>query len=273
MKISCIPISLFKELSTGRMSIQNWARAAKNIGFDGIDISIMFLESRSPIYLSRLSTDMEAIGMPIVMMTTYPDFTHPDLTQRQREFDYLVHDIALCSQLKIRYLRILAGQAHPGISAVQGIEQVVENFMRISPIGEKYGVTLLFEDHSKPGAWDYYDFAYNPEIFLAILDRIKDTGIKVNFDTGNIVAFGQDPFPTLEKAYDKIETIHVSDMKKLGVLSPVSIGTGIVPNRDIFQYIKSRGFDGWLCIEEASGNGLQGIKSAYEFVLSSWMNA
>lgn len=273
MKISCIPISLFKELATGSMSIQQWAKAAKNIGFDGIDISIMFLESRAPVYLNKLVTDLEALAMPIVMMTTYSDFTNPDSIQRQREYDYLVHDVALCSQLKIRYLRISAGQAHPSVSRKEGIKHVVSNFRHIDAIGEKYGVTLLFEDHSKPGAWDYYDFSFDPGIFLEILGRIKNTSIKVNFDTGNIIAYGENPLVFLEKIYDKIETVHVSDMEQYGSLNPASIGSGVVPNKEIFRFIKSRGFDGWLCIEEASGNGLSGIKSAYEFVRNSWMSA
>ena len=42
MQISCLPISFFKELSTGEMSIGEWARYGKDLGLDGIDISMAF---------------------------------------------------------------------------------------------------------------------------------------------------------------------------------------------------------------------------------------
>jgi len=47
------------------------------------------------------------------MITTYPDFTHPCATQREREIEYLRNDIAVASQLNAKFLRVTAGQAHP----------------------------------------------------------------------------------------------------------------------------------------------------------------
>lgn len=269
MKISCLPVSLFGDIMNGKMTISEWAKSAKKIGYEGIDISIMLLKNRTPVYINKLAKEMEEIDMPIVMMTTYPDFTHPDPIQRQREFDYLVGDIALASQLKIKYLRILAGQAHPQMPVEKGIQLVIENFKKIDPIGQKYGITLLYEDHTKPGAWDYIDFSFPTNIFLEICNGIRDTSIKLNFDTGNIVAYGLDPLDVAPKVFDMIETIHITDMKESGKFEPTVIGEGVVPNKQFLKYLKDHGFDGWLCIEEASGTGLDGIKTAYEFVRNS----
>ena len=97
MKISCLPVSLFEDICAGKMELTEWARLAKEIGYDGIDISIMFLKNRTPTYLTKLKERLEEIGIPIIMMTTYPDFTHPDPVQRERELLYLQGDVALCS--------------------------------------------------------------------------------------------------------------------------------------------------------------------------------
>ena len=105
MKISCIPVSLFNEILSGKMDIIDWAREAKRIGFDGIDISIAFLKNRTPVYLGELKRKLKETGIPVVMMATYPDFTHPDQMQRDRELLYLQSDIALASELGIKYLR------------------------------------------------------------------------------------------------------------------------------------------------------------------------
>ncbi len=273
MKISCLPVSIFGPLSNGEMSIPEWANHAKRMGYDGIDISIMFIKNRTPVYLNWLKQEMKKADIPIVMMTTYPDFTHPDLLQRVREFDYLVHDIALCSELNIKYLRIIAGQAHPEMPIDFGIDLVIDSFREAVPHAERYGVTLVYEDHAKPGAWDYMDFSFPPEIFMRIYEGIKDTPIRINFDTGNIVAYGQDPLPLLKEIYDKVETIHISDMKESGKFTPAVIGTGVVPNQEALKFLKSKGFEGWISIEEASGNGLAGIQDAISFVKAAWEKA
>lgn len=70
----------------------------------------------------------------------------------------------------------------------------------------------------------------------------------------------------LPKVLDRVETIHVTDMRHRGSFSPTAIGSGVTPNRAVFQYLKANGFDGWLCIEEASGRGFAGVRDAYEYV-------
>ena len=273
MRISCLPVSIFDEICSGKMTIPQWAEEAKKIGYDGIDISAMFLKNHTASYLGPLKKALKATGMPIAMMTTYPDFTHPDPMQREREFDYLVHHIAIASELGIENLRILAGQAHPETGIEEGVALAVEGIRRAAPIGEKYGVRLVYEDHAKPGAWDYIDFSYPPELFLRVCEGIRDTSVRINYDTGNITAAGGDTLEVLEKVIDRVATIHVSDMTEKGKFEPTAIGKGVVPNREIFSRLKQAGFDGWLCIEEASGRGLEGIQEAWSFVRSAWDEA
>jgi sugar phosphate isomerase/epimerase len=273
VKLSCLPVSLFGEIMNRRMSILDWAEQGKRIGLDGIDISLLFIESHSPAYLGKLARGLKETGIPVVMATTYPDFTHPDPVQRRREMEYLRRDIALCSQLQIRYLRILAGQAHPETGRAEGIRWAVENLSAADEIAREYGIMLLYEDHSKPGAWDYYDFSYPVDIFLEICEGIRNTGIRLNFDTANIAALGLDPLAILSQVVDRVETIHVADTAEKGRFQPVLVGTGVVPFGEIFRFLKSRGFDNWLCIEEASGTGIEGIRRASGFTRKIWNEA
>lgn len=270
MNISCLPVSLFGDICSGKMDLIDWAREAKKIGYDGLDISIMFLKNRTQTYLADLKKELLEIGIPIVMMTTYPDFTHPDQVQRERELLYLKGDVALCSELDIRYLRILAGQAHPECAEDNCVNWVTDAFHEIDLCAKRFGVGLVFENHGKPGAWDCVDFTYVPAHFLKICERIRDTDIRVNFDTGNVTAFGEDPMEVLPSVLGMVETIHVTDMAQKGVFSPTTIGTGVTPNREVFRYLKENGFEGWLCIEEASGQGLEGIRDVYHYVKNLW---
>ncbi|MGI6298521.1 MAG: sugar phosphate isomerase/epimerase family protein [Saccharofermentanales bacterium] len=114
------------------MSVGQWAQTAKKIGFDGFDISIAFVKNHTPAYLRELKTEIKQAGLPLVMATTYPDFTHPDSLQRERELEYVRRDIAICSELGAKYLRVLAGQAHPGIAVAEGIKLAIEGLRQSS---------------------------------------------------------------------------------------------------------------------------------------------
>lgn len=273
MKISCLSVSLFPLILEGKMTIPEYARLCKTLGLDGFDLGMILIKNHTPRYLQQLRKDIEEAGIGLVMITTYPDFTHPDKVQREREFEYLRHDIALASNLGAHFLRITAGQAHPATKREEGIGWVVDNFRRIAPIADQFGVKLVYEDHSKPGAWDYMDFSNPPDIFTEIADQLRDTTIGINFDTANILVANEDrTIEVLEQVYDMVETIHVNDIAIKGEMSPVQIGTGIVPIRDIFSFLKEREFGGWLCIEEWGNNGIEGVKKAVEYVRSAWEN-
>ena len=272
MKVSCLPISFFPQIIDGRMSVQDWMRIAKECNLDAIDISTMFVKNHTPTYLTALRRDFDSIGIPITMVTSYPDFSHPDRVQREREFDYLGRDIAVASFLGARYVRIVAGQAHPTTPLEAGKHWVVELFRKAAKISNRYGVQLVYENHSKPGAWHYYDFSYATEIFLYIAKTVQDAGIRINFDTANPIAYGDDPIPVLQEIVGMIETVHAADTRKRGELSPVLLGRGLVPFEEIFRILKQNGFDNWICIEEASFTGKRGVRKATDFIRETWTN-
>lgn len=273
MKVSCLPVSFFPRIIEGRMSILDWVRMAKECRLDAVDISTMFVKNHTPIYLNALRRDLESHSMTITMVTTYPDFSHPDRVQRERELDYLRHDMAIASFLGAKYVRIVAGQSHPTTPLEEGKRWVVELFKKAVQISDGYGIQLVYENHSTPGAWQYPDFSYATEIFLYIAKAIQETGIRINFDTANPIAFGDDPIPILQEIVSMIETVHAADTGEKGRLSPVPIGKGLVPFTDIFRILKQNGFDNWICIEEASCTGKSGVARATEFIRKTWSNS
>jgi len=270
MKVSCLPVSHFGDITSGKMSTKQWFEAARDSGLDGVDISTLFIKNHTPVYLKQLKGELESVGLPVVMMVTYPDFSHPDPLQRDRELEYLSRDIAVASYLGVKYIRILAGQAHPETPIKEGIGWVVESFKKIAQKADKYGVKLVYENHAKPGSWDYTDFSQPTNIFLEIAEKIKDTSIGINFDTANVPAYGDDPIPVLEQIKDRVTTVHAADTAVKGALNPVLLGTGVVPFEDIFGLLKKSGFDGWICIEEASNTGMGAFKKAADFVRDTW---
>lgn len=273
MKVSCIPVSFFNDIISGKMTIGKWAEIGKEAGLDGIDLSIVFIKSHTPVYLDRIKKELSEAGMPIVMVTAYPDFTYPDRLQREREFEYLRRDIALSSEIGAKYLRVLAGQAHPGVSADEGIGLAVKYLRKSVSIADKFGIKLLYENHAKPGSWHYTDFSGPSDIFLKVVEGISDTDIGINFDTANTIAHGEDPILLLKKIVKKVETIHAADTSTRGKLNHVLIGTGLTPFKEIFHILKESGFDGWICIEENSKMGIDGVRKSAKFVKNTWQIA
>lgn len=274
MKISCLSVSLFPAILNGEMTIREYAGFCKSLGLDAFDLGIILLKNHTPNYIHQIKKGIADVDISPCMVTTYPDFTNPDQIQREREFDFLIHDIALTSAIGARYLRITAGQAHPDTTRENGIKWTVDYFKKAIPASDKYGITLLYENHSKPGAWEYMDFSNSPDIFLEITGQIRETSIWVNFDTANILVSGHNnTIDVLDEVIDQVKTIHVADTGTRGKMDPVPIGSGIVPFTEIFSYLKSQNFDGWLCLEEWGNNGKPGVREAVAFVRETWEKA
>ena len=270
MQLSCLPVSLFKDIIGGRMTVGEWAQMGADIGLDAIDISILFVADRSPSALERMRGDIQAAGVELAMVTTYPDFTHPDKAQRERELVREREAVEVSATLGAKFIRVTAGQAHPQTGRAQGIAWAVEGIRKLHEAVGDLGPHLLFENHAKPGAWEHHDFAQPSDIFLEIVRATADLGLGVNYDTGNAASFEKDPVALLSQVIDRVVTIHAADTSVVGELRHCLLGTGVTPFADLFRRLHQAGWDNWICIEEESYGGRQGIEADVRFVRDTW---
>jgi sugar phosphate isomerase/epimerase len=265
---------MFPAILGGQMTVKEYAGICKRLGLDGFDLGIILLKNHTPRYIREFNTDIRDENIPLVMLTTYPDFTHPDMIQREREFDFLVHDIALASAVNAKFLRVTAGQAHPGTTKTNEIDWPVHYLMKAANVADKYGVQLVFENHSTSKGWDYMDVSNAPHIFLEIVKQLNHTSIAVNFDMANVLVSGdENTINVLDQVITKVKTIHVADTSSKGKMDPVQLGTGVVPMKEIFSYLRSKNFDGWLCLEIWKDEGVESIEKAVHFVRDTWENS
>jgi len=273
VKLSCLPVSFFPQMIHGRMTIDEWARMGAEAGLDGIDLSVLFLRSLKPAYLDEVRREIEAAGMGVVMVSSYPDFTHPRPAERQQQIEAERGHIEAAGRLGAELVRVTAGQAHPGLKDEEGIRWALEGLRACEEAAQRAGVRLVLENHGKPGCWEHADFDQPTHIFLALAEGIKDTTIGINFDTANPIAYGDDPLPILEQVMDQVVSIHAADTDTRGALNHVLLGTGLVPFKQLFSYMKRAGFDGWICMEENSRLGQQGVENAAAFIRKTWEEA
>ncbi len=270
MKLSCLPVSYYPDIIQGKMTVEEWAREASELGLDAIDLSVLFFKNKSISELRKMRKEIARHNISVAMVAAYPDFTHPDPVEREKELIKVKDHIKASAVIGAVMMRITAGQAHPETGRREGICWATEAFRNIIESADSAGIKLLYENHSKPGVWQYPDFSHPSDIFREIAEGINKTPIKILFDTANPVAYGEDVLPLLEKVIDRVECIHIADTRIRGDLVPVLIGTGVVPFDEIFKFLKRSGFNNWLSIEEAAKQGNDGVKSAVRFVREKW---
>jgi sugar phosphate isomerase/epimerase len=271
VKLSCLPVSLYPDIIAGRISLGAWARTGAELGLDAVDASILFFPDRTPAVLARARRAVEGEGISLGMMSTYPDFTHPDARTRAREIDAARATIDIAAALGMSYVRAIAGQAHPGTErqagqmwAVAGLEAMVKH-------SRGTGVEVVYENHDQAGVMAYPDFSARQEVFLAIYRATACFGLGINYDTGNATALTPNPLVLLDAVLDRVRTLHVSDTSAVGEhIRPCVIGTGLAPLETIFRRLHQANWDGYVSIEEASGTGREGIEVAVRHVRRLW---
>ena len=115
------------------------------------------------------------------------------------------------ARLGVEFLRLTAGQAHPGVREDEGLDWAVEGLTACVADAAAAGVRLLYENHTRGSVWQFNDFTQPAARFLEIARRTKGTGLEVLFDTANCVALGDDREAVLMEVIDRVGAIHVSD--------------------------------------------------------------
>lgn len=270
MKFSSLPVSFYKDFATGKRSLGEWFRFAGELGLDGADISVAHLASLAPSYLNQLRQEATDAGVQVAMVVTYSDFTHPDPRERVRQRDEVRGFIDAAAFLGAPYLRVTAGQRHPGVEEGEGIAWAVDGLTSCLDHAAQSDVTLTYENHTKGSVWTYNDFTQPARIFLEVMKRTEGTALRLLYDTANTLGSGDDPMAVLEAVTPRIDVIHVNDIRRAGYFEPCLVGTGVAPNRAIFIHLAQAGFDQWISVEEASNLGEEGFRQAIPYVQNLW---
>jgi sugar phosphate isomerase/epimerase len=262
-RISCLPVSLYQEFFSGVRTIPQWSRQAAALGLDSVDINALFLREKS---LEEIEALRKELTVPVLMVSAYSDFTLPDEKLREEAVQTALEDIARASAMGAKYIRLTAGQAYPNEPDDVMCQRVYDCFARCVPVAQENGVTILLENHSKPGAWQYIDYNFNMEHFLQLWEVLKPLPICVNFDTANAYAL-TDWKKILNAVAGRIATVHINDLSSVEPLTFCMAGAGLVPMEQIMDAVYATGFQGDICLEEAAFQGWEGIKKATAYTL------
>jgi sugar phosphate isomerase/epimerase len=283
-KLAAFPKAFMNALcKDGSMKLSEWIDLASKLDIDGLEWYAGFLEMKDESQWPVFRRMVEDKGKVIPMMCCSPDFTHPDAAFRQNEIEKQKRWIDMTHTLGGSYCRVLSGQRRPELSTEEGIRLAAESIEACLPYAEERGITLIIENHYKDDFWEYPEFAQKMDVFTKLVDRIHHKNFGVNYDPSNTYLAGEDPIDLLKKVSHRVVTMHASDRYlKYGTiedlrkeeggatgyakrLSHGEIGKGLNDYDAIFTELKSKGFDGWISIEDGV-DGMDQLERSVTFL-------
>ena len=272
MKLSCLPVSLYGDFVSGRRSLPDWFRIAADLDLDGADVSVAHFDWNDRTELDRLRDHAAQAGVRIAMVVTYSDFTLPEPEDRRREQSAVHDQIEAAARLEAPYVRLTAGQSWPGVTRADGMVWAVEGLVQAAARAKRLGVTALYENHTRGSVWRWNDFSQPADRFLELVAATEGSDLEVLFDTANNLALWDRPESVLARVKSRVAAVHLADIDQPGAFRPVVPGTGASPHASILKMLRNDGFDGWISVEEASGNGLDGLAAGFGHADAVWQS-
>ncbi len=189
-----------------KLPIEKCIDEAARMGFDGVDILLMQMETEDNAYLQKLKRHALINGLDLCCMSTHQGFVSPDAQRRQKNIELTKSQIEIAYRLGIPIIRINTGRwgttrsfddlmanrgiepVLPGYTEDDGFKWVIDSIEKCLPKAEECGVILGLENH--------WGLARTPEGLLRIVDAIDSPWLQVLLDTGN---FLEDPYKKLEQ--------------------------------------------------------------------------
>jgi len=273
-RLAAFPKAFMQALcKDGSMKLAEWIELAVKLDIEGLEWYAGFLEMGDPRNWNHFRQQVEAHGKQIPMLCCSPDFTHPDITFREKQVQQQKHWIDMAHSLGASYCRVLSGQRRPELSIDEGVKLAAECIEACLPYAQERNITLIIENHYKDDFWEYPEFAQKMAVFYQLVDSIHHPGFGVNYDPSNTYLAGEDPLDLLKLVSNRVVTMHASDRYLLSGtiedlrkeeggatgyakrLSHGEIGKGLNDYDAIFTELKRVGFDGWISIED----GVEGM--------------
>ena len=227
---------------------------AAEMGFDGVEILLLQMQSESDAALNALKMQAHAKGLCLMGFSTHQGFVYPDPGKRKENVEKTIHQIELAAKLGIPTMRINTGRwgtspsfdalmenkgiepTLPGYTEDQGFKWVIDALEEILPAAEKHGVVLGLENH--------WGLGRTAKGVLRIAEAIDHPWLQLTIDTGNF----------LEDQYSQFETMAASRIPTSLIQAKTYFGGGRWYELDIdyariAKILRKHDYRGWISLE------------------------
>ena len=251
-----------------QLTVDEFLVKAKELGFDGV----MLMAKRPHLSLldydkparAKLKKRISDLGLTLVGLAGYSDFTagidKPGIPQTEIQAAYIGQLAELASDLGTKMIRIFTGYERPGVPYDKQYATVVEGITLAAREAERYGVTLVVQNHhdialhhdamywmlkeiNKPNVMAGWD-AWSPTLEGLSKDEIRNSVLKMKpFIVNTIVA---DYVAMPRYHYENALTNYVADKP---VMRATAVGEGVIDYENFIGVLKEIGYQGYLVYE------------------------
>jgi sugar phosphate isomerase/epimerase len=250
------------------LTVDEFLVKAKELGFDGV----MLMTKRPHLSIvdydkearAKLKKRIEDLGLTLVGLAGYSDFTagmdKPGIPHTEIQAAYVGQVAELASDLGTKMVRIFTGYERPGIPYDKQYATVVEGITLAAKEAQKYGVTLVIQNHhdialhhdamywmlkeiNLPNVMAGWD-AWSPTLEKLTKEEIRQSVLKMEpFIVNTIVA---DYVALNRYHYENHLTNYVDDVP---VMRAVPVGEGLIDYQSFIGALKEIGYQGYLVYE------------------------
>ncbi len=216
---------------------------ARRYGFDGVELRAgpdqPVHTGLSDAQRQRVTRQLRESGVTPLSVASYVKIAAPGPSDQEVIDDGTAH-LRLAADLGARFLRVFPG-GDPDIAdpAAQD-RRATRRLAALAPVAADLGVTLALETH---------DSHRRAADIARILDHPGCDDVRVVWDTLHTWLGGETPAQTWTLLSDRVGYVQVKDVPSRDDLTPVLMGTGVLPLADVAAVLAAGGYDGWVSWE------------------------
>lgn len=264
-RLSWFPVRFIQEVSEGRRSESAWLESAERFGFRFVELHQVFVSEHSRV--RRLQRALQARDLGVSMITGASDLVHPSAEQRLREIAQVRWNVEVAARLGAPAVRVTTGIRRAEVTAPAGLERIDRALDELIPIAQRESVTLCFENHFRDRTWpaDAVDFAAEEEQFLQLVEAIRPTAARINYDSAQPMVIGANELALLDNVATHVFHVHLGDRRR-GSRKHSVLGEGDVRIGEVLAILRRIGYDRFISIEDGNAEGDAGLERGLDLV-------
>ncbi len=230
-------------------SIDTQIKAHQELGWEYMELRLVDGENITAISdakFDEVCDKLAGAGMKASCFgSAIANWARPITCDPQIDINDLKQAIPRMLRLNCPFIRVMSypNDAENPLSDNEWRDEAIKRMKVLAKMAEDSGITLAHENCSGWGGQS----AQNSNILLGEVDS---PALKVVFDTGNPVSYGQDSWDYYQTVFDSIVYVHIKDIRKEnGEDHYVYCGEGDGCVREIVADLLANGYDGGLSIE------------------------
>jgi sugar phosphate isomerase/epimerase len=219
---------------------------AARVGFDGLELDLGADYEQTLLWSAagrrQLHDLIGASGIELasfcagVCWTYSPASDDPATGARIR--DMLAAACAYSAEFGVRWILVPVTPGEEGVSHESGTQRWIDMMAELAPVAADLGVALCLENVGRGYGKSAAELAH-------MADTVASRGLKVYYDVGNALAFGNDPVAEIQFLGDRIGEVHIKER------DADLLGEGVVPIAACLSALRELGYDDWLVLETA----------------------